>query len=178
MRRRGTQCSQACEGAPAPGFKTWEEEIASQGQGGALPGSEEEGKLPTSLLSGQWDWNRVDETGIVTQPFQCLSRHWGSEGPVSPEGTSAPPRAAYPAVGAVLVQVFAHSAQLGVRQNLAWLPSQSLRVFLCLLQCPKTVVTGWGREPGMTCVSEQGLHLSFHSNSHRARTAPGSQQMF
>ena len=87
MRRGGTQCSRACEGAPAPGFKTWEEETASQGQGGALPGSEEEGKLPTSLLSGQWDWNRVDETGIVTQPFQCVSRHWGSEGPVSPEGT-------------------------------------------------------------------------------------------
>lgn len=50
----------------------------------------------------------------------------------------------------------AHSAQLRVRQNLAWFPSQSLGVFLCLLQCPKTVVTGWGREPDMTVCLRAG----------------------
>lgn len=53
-------------------------------------------------------------------------------------------------MGTALVQVLARSAQLGVRQNLAWVPGQSLGVFLCLLQCPKTVVTGWGREPDTT----------------------------
>lgn len=45
-----------------------------------MPGSEAEGKLPTSLFSGQWDWNRVDETGVVLKAFQCLPSTGGSEG--------------------------------------------------------------------------------------------------
>lgn len=58
----------------------------------------------------------------------------------------------HPAVGTALVQVLAHSAQLRVRQNLAWFPSQSLGVFLCLLQCPKTVVTG---SVAIKCIPEK-----------------------
>lgn len=73
--------------------------------------------------------------------------------PISPKKTSAKasltgllsgplPWDAHLAVGTALVEVLAHSAQLGVRQNLAWLPGQPLSILLCLLQCPKAVVTG------------------------------------
>lgn len=50
--------------------------------------------------------------------------------------------AAYLTVRTVLVEVLAHGTQLGVRQNLAWLPCQPLSILLRLLQCPKAVVTG------------------------------------
>lgn len=52
------------------------------------------------------------------------------------------PRDAYLAVGTVLMEVLAHSAQFRVRQNLAWFPGQPLGILLCLLQGPKAVVTG------------------------------------
>lgn len=73
--------------------------------------------------------------------------------PVSPKRTSAKasptsslsgalPRDAHLAVGTVLVEVLAHGTQLRVRQNLARFPGQPLGILLCLLQCPKAVVTG------------------------------------
>lgn len=52
------------------------------------------------------------------------------------------PKNTHLAMRTVLVEVLAHSAQLWVRQNLAWFPGQPLGILLCLLQCPKAVVTG------------------------------------
>lgn len=123
-------------GAPAPGFKTVGRRDCFSGTGRGPCQLQGRGhKLPTSLFSGQWDWNRVDETGIVTKPLG-VSSTGGPEGhdqvrphsPASPERTSASaPGAAHLAMGTALVQVLARSAQLGVRQNLAWVPGQPLR---------------------------------------------------
>lgn len=56
------------------------------------------------------------------------------------------------AMRTVLVEVLAHSAQLWVRQNLAWFPGQPLGILLCLLQCPKAVVTG---SVAIKCIPEK-----------------------
>lgn len=60
--------------------KLWEGE-SFQVEGRALPTSWEEGKFSSDLFSRERDWGREDTNEAVTESFECLPLHYGSQGP-------------------------------------------------------------------------------------------------